>query len=361
MYRNLQEPLMDAAQPQETPTERNTTTGTSGQSAGATGAAMPNPWGSSTTTPANPSATPTNPYALATPTNPWGSSMTTAVPPGQNSINTNNPWGGVPPPMPGVPNPQQMEQTLQMLENPMVAQMMDEMLQQNPEMIAAILQQNPMMQQMQRENPQMAQIMSSPEFMRQMMNPHTLRTMMQLQQAMGGGTGMPPMAMGGGGTTMPPPPMGSGTTMSPMGGTTMPPMDFSNLLNQFQSTGFQSHHHVTTTPADRFRVQLQSLRDMGFDDEMANINALQQNHGNLNRAVDYLLMNPTPVDVSSTTAAASTSSSGDGAPTNGDSAATSSGDPTTSSGDNVAANDETPPQDNAAPEEPEGSADKKND
>lgn len=287
--------------------------------------------------------------------------MTTAVPPG--GIHANNPWGGLTQP-PGVPNPQQMEQTLQMLENPMVAQMMDEMLQQNPEMIAAILQQNPMMQQMQRENPQMAQVMSSPEFMRQMMNPQTLRAMMQLQQAMGGGGSMPPM----GGTIMPPPPlMGSTTTVPPpMGGGTMPPMDFSNLLNQFQSTGLQSQqrrHVTTTTPADRFRVQLQSLRDMGFDDEMANISALQQHHGNLNRAVDYLLMNPTTVNVSSTTAAAPTnsSSSSDAAAAPGDSAATSSGDPTTSSGDNVAANDEMPPpppQDNA---EPKGNADKKND
>merc|ERR1719343_73594 len=45
-------------------------------------------------------------------------------------------------------------------------------------------------------------------------------------------------------------------------------------------------------PADRYRSQLNSLRDMGFDDEQQCLAVLQQNHGNLNRAVDALLMGP---------------------------------------------------------------------
>jgi ubiquilin len=338
MYRNVQEPMMDAAQPQETPTQRNS----SGQS-GATGAAMPNPWGT-TTALSNPTST--NPAAP----NPFGrSSMTAPLPNpwGNNTMTTTgtaagaNPFGGGAP-----PNPQQLEQTLQMLENPMVAQMMDQMLQQNPEMITQMMAQNPMMQQMQRENPAMAQMMASPEFVRQMMNPATLRTMMQLQQSMGGS--MPPM--GGMGGSMPPmggsmPPMGG------MGGSMPPPMDFSNLLNQFQSTGLHSQQ-PQQAPADRFRVQLQSLRDMGFDDEMANVSALQQNHGNLNRAVDYLLMNPT--SVSSTAPAPVPTSS---AP------AMSSDPPAPSDGGDAATADETPPSqdNNAASEEPKGNAEKKND
>lgn len=36
---------------------------------------------------------------------------------------------------------------------------------------------------------------------------------------------------------------------------------------------------------------------MGFDDEQACLAALQQNHGNLNRAVDQLLMAPPTVSV----------------------------------------------------------------
>lgn len=344
MYRNLQEPLMDATLPQETPTQRNTTTTSSGQSAGATGAAMPNPWGSTSTTPTNnPPVTPpttTNPWALDAPTNPWSSSSIASSPPQA---------GGV------VPNPQQMEQTLAMLENPMIHEMMDQMISQNPQMISAILSQNPMMQQMQRDNPHMAQIMSSPEFMRTMMNPQVLRSMMQLQQSMGGmgsSTMPPPM---GSSTTMPPPPMGTTTTMPPPGS-----LDFTNLLNQFLSTGLQSHHYhpqqQRSSPADRFRIQLESLRDMGFDDEMANIIALEQNHGNLNRAVDYLLMNPTP----STNNGETTTTT----PTNnGDTTATS---PTSSSSDTVAeSTNETTTEDNdvmtTTSKEPKNNVDKKND
>ena len=36
--------------------------------------------------------------------------------------------------------------------------------------------------------------------------------------------------------------------------------------------------------------QLQQMRDMGFANEVANRAALQQAHGNLNRAVDLLLL-----------------------------------------------------------------------
>jgi ubiquilin len=333
MYRNLQEPLMDATLPQETPTQRNTTTRSSGQSAGATGAAMPNPWGStSTTTPTNnPSVNPPT-----TTTNPWGA--LDAVPnPWNSSSIASSPQAGV-----GVPNPQQMEQTLAMLENPMIHEMMDQM-------ISAFLSQNPMMQQMQRDNPHMASIMSSPEFMRTMMNPQVLRSMMQLQQSMGG--------MGS--STMPPSPMSTTTTT-----TTMPPpgsLDFTNLLNQFQSTGLQSHHYhpqqqQRSSPADRFRIQLESLRDMGFDDEMANVIALEQNHGNLNRAVDFLLMNPTPSTNTGETTTTPTN--------NGDTTATS---PTSSSSDeNVAeSTNETTTQDNdvttTTSKEPKNNVDKKND
>merc|ERR1711957_1092806 len=48
-------------------------------------------------------------------------------------------------------------------------------------------------------------------------------------------------------------------------------------------------------PADRYRNQLQSLRDMGFDNEQQCLQVLQQNHGNVNRAVDILVMSPQPL------------------------------------------------------------------
>ena len=73
----------------------------------------------------------------------------------------------------------------------------------------------------------------------------------------------------------------------------VPPLDFGSLLQQMQgTTGQPQQQRQQQHPADRYRSQLQSLRDMGFDDEQAGLAALQQNHGNLNRAVDQLLMGP---------------------------------------------------------------------
>jgi membrane protease subunit (stomatin/prohibitin family) len=84
---------------------------------------------------------------------------------------------------------------------------------------------------------------------------------------------------------------------------TASPLNFGSLMQQLQ--GMQTNQQQNQQqqqqqneqqfhPADRYRSQLQSLRDMGFDDEQASLAALQQNHGNLNRAVDQLLMGPSP-------------------------------------------------------------------
>merc|ERR1719343_202647 len=67
-------------------------------------------------------------------------------------------------------------------------------------------------------------------------------------------------------------------------------------------------------PADRYRSQLNSLRDMGFDDEQQCLAVLQQNHGNLNRAVDALLMGPPVAAAPAPPPAASSSSSNNDAP-----------------------------------------------
>ena len=46
---------------------------------------------------------------------------------------------------------------------------------------------------------------------------------------------------------------------------------------------------ATQPPEERFRVQLDKLRDMGFTDQQANIAALQATSGNLDAAIDRLL------------------------------------------------------------------------
>merc|ERR1712232_1357489 len=187
----------------------------------------------------------------------------------------------------GIQGQQQLENTVNMLENnPMMRQMMDQMLTQNPEMITQLMQSNPMVQEMARQNPAMASMMSDPQFVRTMMQPETMRAMLNMQRAMGGG--------GGGGMPGAAAPGSTGNNM-----------DFSNLLNQFQSTNlFQPTNANTTTnttiansnipPEQRYRMQLQSLNDMGFDDNVSNIRVLEQTHGNVNRAIDILLSSPPP-------------------------------------------------------------------
>lgn len=133
---------------------------------------------------------------------------------------------------------------------------------------------------------------------RAMMNPQTLRAMLQLQQTFSGIT--PPIAAPS--TSGAPPPGG---------------LDFSNLLgtsstgaaapNPFMSFPFApprtqassgSAHHPA--PGERFRHQLQSLHDMGFTDRSANIRALVSAHGNLNRAIEVLLESPPEMGESDT-------------------------------------------------------------
>lgn len=271
MYHNVQEPMMDAMSNNQPSTQTPTVnTAAANQQAGAVGAAMPNPWGApprASTTSRTPSLPP---FAV----NPWN----TMAPP--------IPWQQQPPQT--ALQPQQLEQTLAMLEsNPMMQQMMEQMFS-DPAVMQQMMQSNPMLQQMMVQDPHMAQMLSDPQFMRSMMNPTTLRSMVQLQSSMNSNGRMPPL----------PPPAG---------------LDFSNLLQQMQSTNLNAPPTFGAIPssfgtmpfspfgtmpppqipiqhpADRYRRQLQSLRDMGFDDEALNLRALETHHGNVNRAVDMMI------------------------------------------------------------------------
>ena len=247
--------------------------------------------------------------------NPWAAMAGMGgmqMPPGMGGMG-----GGMPQMPPGM-NPDQM---MAMLDNPMMQQMMQQMVDQNPDGIRQMLEaQNPMFRQMFQGNPEMANNM-----VRQMMNPQALRGMMQMQRAMGGGAGgmQNPMAMPGmmpGGTAAAP---GGGASAAAAGGldfstllggganpSSQSPPDFSGMMQQMQSMfggsgapagpgaglfgnpQMQQQQQQQQHPADRYRSQLNSLRDMGFDDEQQCLAVLQQNHGNLNRAVDALLMGP---------------------------------------------------------------------
>ena len=279
---------------------------------------------------------------------------------------------GAMPPMPLGMNPQNNNmdpnQMMQLLDNPMVQQMMEQMVDQNPDAIRQMLEaQNPMLRQMFANNPEMGN-----QMVRQMMNPQALRSMLQLQQAMGGTGGMPG-GMGMGGSMAPPSggsAAGSGLDFSNLLGGGMPPtgqlppaagnpLDFSAMMQQLQGMQGMGSPVMGGTappaapsnqhPADRYRRQLQSLRDMGFDDEQQCLAVLQQNHGNLNRAVDALLMGPPAVESSS--------------PAPAPAPATPAPAPSASSNDTSTANNNNNNNDNEeqAPSEPKDATEKKND
>ena len=191
------------------------------------------------------------------------------------------------PQIPGMNMNMNLDQTISMLENPAIRNMMDS-LTSDPETFRRMTEANPMFQQMSQNNPAMANMMSNPQLMRSMMDPVNLRAMQQMQGA------MQTLQNNNGGVT-------SATTATPGGGG----LDFSNLLNPavtsttaptagVPSSGLPTMmmppSSSSAVPASaRYADQINALVDMGFGDRDANARALEACGGNINRAVEWLL------------------------------------------------------------------------
>ena len=226
----------------------------------------------------------------------------------------------------------------EMLQNPMVQQMMTQMMS-NPEYVQQMINSNPMLQQMMNANPQMRNMMADPQFLQQLANPQTIQAALQMGAAGGGfggmggmGGGFNPFGFGAGATT-------GGSTTAATGasagngstgtatagtGTAAAGPDWGSLNNMFSqmmgggaATGAANTGSTTTSnggnamgggfnpfafappqqqfvqipPEERFRTQLEQLREMGFYDPQANINALIATNGNVNAALERLLAN----------------------------------------------------------------------
>merc|ERR1719361_2441983 len=83
----------------------------------------------------------------------------------------------------------------QMLQNPMVQHMMQN-LAQNPAMMQQMIQSNPMLQQMTQNNPMAAQMLSNPQMMQSAMQMMSNPQMMQALGGMGGLPSVSPNALG---------------------------------------------------------------------------------------------------------------------------------------------------------------------
>jgi len=324
MYRDIQEPMLNAAQEQvgSNPFQAlsGNNSGTSGLPAtGENSAPLPNPWGGN--------AAPTGSTAPSTGSSSTSSSTGSALftSPGMQSLLS------------------QMTQNPQLMQNMMNAPYTQDMFQsmaQNPDLASNIISSNPLFagnqqlqDQMRNMMPAMMQQMQNPAVQGLMTNPDSLQAIMQIQQGMqrlqasapdlystlgfpGVGVGMNLASTGAASpttttasTSNPTSPSAPATTTT---STTTPtpnpnptvtpsvPMDpvqnevsqqaFSQLMQQMV-TGMagQGVQGPNNPPEERFRAQLETLTSMGFVDRQANIQALLATYGDVNAAIDRLL------------------------------------------------------------------------
>merc|ERR1712019_73164 len=159
-------------------------------------------------------------------------------------------------------------------------------MSQNPEMLRAMIQNNPMLQQ----------VLSNPQLLQTMLNPQMLQSVMQMQQAMGNmnAAGVPqmpatPAAQDVAQQTAPPNPMFNPAMMQQMmqamqgGGASMGMGDGIN-------GGFASPSPADTrAPEERYATQIEQLENMGFPDKHSNVQALVQSNGDVNQAINSLI------------------------------------------------------------------------
>merc|ERR1712070_315847 len=171
-----------------------------------------------------------------------------------------NPFAGLGGMGGGMPDEATMRRQMEMIQNnPALMQVFSRTMSQiasDPNALDNLRRSNPEFDAMLRQQPQLAEQMRNPEFLRALADPQTLQAMSHLQRVMGGAGG----GLGGGG-------LGG----SPFGGMGAP---------------------AVTPPADpetAYATQISQLNDMGFFDPAENIRALVATNGNVSAAIERLL------------------------------------------------------------------------
>lgn len=309
MYRDIQEPMLNAARDQFSSNPFQALGGqaeNSSQPTGENSAPLPNPWGGSASSTSGSTST-TNSTSGSGSSNP--ASMFTS--PGMQSLM------------------QQMSENPQLMQNMMNApytQNMFQSLAQNPDMASNIISSNPLFagnpqlqEQMRNMMPTMLQQMQSPAVQGLMTNPDALQAISQIQQGMQRLQGAAPELY----STMGFPNVGIGMNMNAASAsststtassssttastTATDSTSTTNSTSTTASTGGQEGQQqafnqlmqqmvtsmagqgLNTPPEERFRTQLETLASMGFVDRQANIQALMATYGDVNAAIDRLL------------------------------------------------------------------------
>lgn len=306
MYRDIQEPMLNAAQEGmgSNPFAALVNSGAGGaneQQGRENTDPLPNPWAPSQTSTSS-STTTSSSSGTSTAPRPSGGMFDS---PGMQSLMT------------------QMTQNPQMMDNMLQAPYMQAMLQQmssNPEMAQNILSANPMFannpqlqEQMRQQLPTMLQQLQNPNVQGFLTNPRALQAMMRIQQGMQELQQEAPGLFPG---VIPTPPSGSTantTTASPAstessptstaGGTTTTagqtpatttttssaqgPEQMSNLMAHMMNLMAQGSNNQP--PEQRYATQLDQMAAMGFLDREQNLRALVATLGNVNDAIDRIL------------------------------------------------------------------------
>jgi ubiquilin len=173
-----------------------------------------------------------------------------------------------------------------LLNNPLVQQSMNQLLQ-NPAMLQQMLQNNPMANQLMQNNPMVAQMLQNPDVLRQMANPQLLNQVLMAQ-----GLGMQGQAGQQPGQQQ--------EQQQQQQQQQMPNIDFAQLFGAmgggvnmgqgFNMPQMQQQQGPQQSPEERFSIQLQQLQDMGFNNRQVNIQALTVTNGNVDAAVERILM-----------------------------------------------------------------------
>lgn len=302
MYRDIQEPMLNAAQEQFGSNPFQALGGGAGNNAGNNEASAPSSGENATPMP--------NPWQA--PSSGSGSGSSSSTPSSGSAMFTS-------PGMQSLLN--QMSENPQLMQNMLNApytQTMFQTLAQNPELASNIISSNPLFagnpqlqEQMRNSMPAFMQQLQNPAVQGLMTNPEALAAIRQIQEGMErlqraapelySSMGFPGVGVGvnlGSSTT-------SGTSPSTTTTTTTTSSTESNTTQSTTSGGAQSQQAfnqlmqqmvtsmagqgLNAPPEERFRTQLETLASMGFVDRQANIQALVATYGDVNAAIDRLL------------------------------------------------------------------------
>lgn len=218
----------------------------------------------------------------------------------------------------GLTNALGSDEMLRMMENPIFQSQMNEMLS-NPQMVDFLIQQNPQLQAL---GPQARMMLQSPFFRSMMTNPEMIRQSMNMARALGhngpGGESETSDFPAPGSTNTDDTPTGnipensadsftnSNTRSNPFASLfnaqanpfaslfpygQQSQIDPSVLQSMFNGLGSSTEpvQQDTRPPEERYEQQLRQLNDMGFFDFNRNVAALRRSGGSVQGAIDSLL------------------------------------------------------------------------